>query len=120
MNEILLLILVGTIAGILGGLFGIGGGIIVIPILIFVFGMSQHQAQGTSVAFLLLPVGIFAFINYYKAGYINIKYAAILAVTFVIGGWLGSKIAINISDINLKKIFAVFIIIVGIRMLFWK
>jgi len=120
MNEILLLILIGILAGIMGGLFGVGGGLIVIPALIFLFGMTQHEAQGTSIAFLLLPVGILAFMNYYKAGHIDIKYALILAVAFVIGGWLGSKIAINISDINLKKIFAVFMILVGIRMLFWK
>ncbi len=120
MNEIILLIIIGIIAGVLAGLFGIGGGIVIIPALIYLFGMNQHQAQGTSIAFLLLPVGILAFMNYYKAGHINIKYAAILAATFVIGGYFGSKLAINISDINLKRFFAVFIILVGIRMLFTK
>lgn len=120
MNEIILLIIVGIVAGVLAGLFGIGGGIVVIPALIYIFGMSQHQAQGTSIAFLLLPVGILAFMNYYREGYINIKFAAILAVAFVIGGYFGSKLAITIPEVGLKKIFAVFIILVGFKMLFGK
>ncbi|MDD4149068.1 MAG: sulfite exporter TauE/SafE family protein [Bacteroidales bacterium] len=120
MNEIILLIIIGIVAGVLAGLFGVGGGIIVIPALIYIFGMNQHQAQGTSIAFLLLPVGILAFMNYYRAGYINIKFAAILAAAFVIGGYFGSKVALNIPDTNLKKVFAVFIILVGVKMLFSK
>lgn len=120
MNEIILLLIVGIVAGLLAGLFGVGGGIIVIPALIYIFGMNQHQAQGTSIAFLLLPVGILAFMNYYRAGYINIKFAAILAATFVIGGYFGSKIALNIPVDNLKRVFAVFMILVGIKMLFSK
>jgi hypothetical protein len=82
--------------------------------------MNQHQAQGTSIAFLLLPVGILAFMNYYREGYINIKFAAVLAVAFVIGGYFGSKLAITLPEVSLKKIFAVFIILVGFKMLFGK
>jgi uncharacterized membrane protein YfcA len=120
MNEIILLIITGLIAGMLGGMFGVGGGIVVIPALIFIFGMTQHQAQGTSTAFMLLPVGLLAFINYYKAGHINIKYALILATTFFIGSYFGSKLAIGISENSLKKIFSIFIILAGIKMFFGK
>ncbi len=120
MNEIILLIVIGLITGMMGGMFGVGGGIVVIPALIFFFGMTQHQAQGTSTAFMLLPVGLLAFMNYYKAGHINIKFAAILAVTFFVGSYFGSKFAINLSDTVLKKIFAVFIILAGLKMLIWK
>ncbi len=117
-NEILFLLLVGLISGILSGFFGVGGAVVVIPALIFMFGLSQHEAQGTSIAFLLAPVGILAAINYHKAGFINYKYAAILAVAFVVGGYFGSKFALNIQGDNLKKIFAVFIILMGIRLFF--
>ena len=120
MNEVVLLVIIGVVSGMLGGLFGVGGAIIVIPALMLAFGLNQHQAQGTSTAFLLLPVGILAFFNYYKAGHVNIKYALIIAAAYVIGGYFGSKLAINISDINLKKIFAVFIVLIGIKMFFGK
>lgn len=120
MNDLILLVITGLIAGMFGGMFGIGGGVIVIPALIFVLGMTQHQAQGTSTAFMLLPVGLLAFINYYKAGHINIKYAAILAIAFFVGSYFGSKLAINISDTILKKVFSVFIILIGFKMLFGK
>lgn len=119
-SEIALLIVAGVLAGIAGGLFGVGGGIIVIPMLIYVFGLTQHEAQGTSLAFLLAPIGILAFMNYYKAGHVNIKYAAILAATFIIGSYFGSKWAIKIPSDIMKKVFAVFMIIVGIKMLTGK
>ena len=88
MNDIIILILIGILSGIMSGLFGIGGGVIVIPALVLIFGMTQHQAQGTSTAFLLLPVGLLAFLNYYKAGHINIRYAAIIACAFFVGAYL--------------------------------
>jgi uncharacterized membrane protein YfcA len=119
-NDIIILIVIGLVTGVFGGMFGVGGGIIIIPALVFFFGFTQQQAQGTSTAFMLLPVGLLAFMNYYKAGQINIKYAAILAVTFFIGGYFGSKLAISISDTVLKKIFAAFIVLVGIKMFFGK
>lgn len=117
-SEILLLILIGIITGILSGFFGVGGAIIIIPALILIFGFTQHEAQGTSVAILLAPIGFFAFINYYKAGYVNIKYALVIAAAFFIGAYFGSKIAINVNGDVLKKIFAVFIVLMGIRMFF--
>src|ERR1700726_4660169 len=96
-QTVIIIILVGLAAGILSGLVGIGGGIIIVPALIFFLGFSQHQAQGTSLGILLLPAGIFAVLNYYKQGYIDIKVVLILFVGFVLGGWLGSKISTNLS-----------------------
>jgi uncharacterized protein len=117
-NEILLLVVIGILSGVLAGFFGVGGAIIVIPALIFFFGLSQHQAQGTSLAFLLAPIGLFAFVNYYKAGYVNVKYAIIIGLAFMLGAYFGSKIAIRIDGEYLKKAFAVLVILMGIRLFF--
>jgi len=119
-SEIVILILTGIVAGIAAGFFGIGGGVVVIPMLIYFFGMTQHEAQGTSLAFLLAPIGILAFINYYKAGHVNLNYAVVLAITFIVGSYLGSKWAIKIPTDIMKKSFAVLIILLGIKMLFGK
>jgi uncharacterized membrane protein YfcA len=119
-SQILILALIGIFAGFIGGSMGVGGGIIIIPALIFFMGFSQKEAQGTSLAVLTLPVALLAAVNYYKEGYINIKFAAIMVVTFVIGSYIGSKFALSISDLSLKKIFAVLLVAIGIKMLFWK
>ncbi len=114
------LIIIGLLAGILSGLVGVGGGIIMVPLLVLFVGFSQHQAQGTSLAVLAVPVTAFAVFNYYKAGYVNWKYALIIAVFFVIGSYFSSKIAIGLDQKMLKKIFSVFIIIVAAKMFFEK
>jgi uncharacterized membrane protein YfcA len=93
-TTIILLILIGLAAGFLSGLVGIGGGVIIVPALVIFLGFSQKLAQGTSLGILLLPVGIFAVMNYYKQGYLNVNYVAIVSVTFVLGGFLGSKLAL--------------------------
>lgn len=116
---IIMLVMIGLFAGILSGLIGVGGGIIIVPALVFFLGFSQYQAQGTSLGLLLLPIGIFAVLNYYKAGHINISYVLIMVVGFVIGGWLGSKLALTISEITLKKIFAIVLFYTGFKMLGW-
>lgn len=116
---IIMLIMIGLFAGILSGLIGVGGGIIIVPALVFFLGFTQYQAQGTSLGLLLLPIGIFAVLNYYKAGHINISYVLIMVVGFVIGGWLGSKLALTISEATLKKIFAVVLFYTGFKMLGW-
>ena len=117
---ILILMLIGILAGILSGLVGIGGGVIMVPLLVLVLGFSQHQAQGTSLAVLVVPVTALAVYNYYKQGYIDWRYAAIIAVFFVIGGFFGSKIAIGLDQKMLKKIFGVILLLIAGKMLLEK
>lgn len=119
LQLVLLLALVGFFAGTLSGLVGVGGGVIVVPCLVFFLGFSQQAAQGTSLGLLLLPVGIFAVINYYNKGYIDIKVVAIMSIAFIAGGWLGSKLALQLSQEALRKIFAVVLIYTAFRMLHW-
>jgi uncharacterized membrane protein YfcA len=118
-QTIFLLILVGLAAGMLSGLVGIGGGIIIVPCLVLLLGYSQKQAQGTSLAILLLPIGILAVMEYYKQGHIKVNTALIVALAFVLGGYLGSKFALSLSEAKLKKIFAVTIMLIAIKMLFF-
>ena len=119
--QILLsLILIGILAGILSGLVGVGGGIIMVPLLVLLLGFSQHQAQGTSLAVLVVPVTAVAVFTYYKEGYIDWRYAAIIAVFFVIGGFFGSKIAMGIDQKMLKKIFGVILLLIAGKMLLEK
>ena len=120
LTTLFILIVIGLAAGILGGVAGVGGGVIIIPALIFLLGMSQFEAQGTSLAMMIPPIGALAAMNYYKQGYINWKYAIILALFFFIGGYIGSKMALSIPQNIVKKGFAVFIILVGIKMLVSK
>ena len=115
----LLLAVIGLAAGVLSGMIGIGGGIIIVPALVFILGFSQQQAQGTSLGLLLLPVGILAVLNYYKQGFIDIKVVVIMSVTFVLGGWLGSKLSLSLPQETIKKIFAVLLIVVAAKMLFF-
>src|SRR5215470_208979 len=118
-ETILLLTIIGLAAGILSGMVGVGGGIIVVPALVFFLGFTQHQAQGTSLGLLLLPVGILAVINYYNKGNIDIKVVAVMSIAFVLGGWIGSKIALSLPQETLKKIFAIFLFYVAFRFLHW-
>jgi len=120
-GTFLLLGLTGLIAGFLGGMVGVGGGIIMVPMMVFVIGMSQKTAQGTSLAVMMIPlsIGVAAY-NYYKAGEINIKYALIIAGFFAIGGYFGSKLSLRIDQDIIKKIFAVIMVVVAIKMFFGK
>lgn len=120
MTTVIILLCIGLLAGILSGLVGIGGGVIIVPALIYFMSMGQHEAQGTSLAALLLPVGIFAVYNYYKVGYVDIKSATIIAVTFVAGGFIGSKMAIAIDQNTLKKIFGIFLLLVSLKIILGK
>ena len=113
-----LILLIGLIVGIFSGIIGLGGGILFIPALVWLLGMSQHKAQGTSLGALLAPVGILAFIEYYRKGNADIRVAALLAVGFFVGGYFGAAGAQYISDIWLRRIFAVTLVLVGGRMLF--
>lgn len=118
-ETILLLILVGLAAGTLSGLVGVGGGIIIVPALVLLLGFSQHEAQGTSLGLLLLPVGILAVMNYYNKGQIDIKVVGIMSVAFILGGWLGSKLALSLSQEMVKRIFAVVLFYTALKMLGW-
>ena len=116
---IITLVIIGLASGMLSGLIGVGGGIIIVPALVFFLGFSQLQAQGTSLGLLLLPVGILAVMNYYQKGHIDLKVVGIMSVAFVLGGYLGSKIALVISEVLIKKIFAVLLIYTAIKMMNW-
>jgi hypothetical protein len=120
MTEIIVLLAVGLAAGFLSGMVGVGGGIIIVPALVYFLGFSQQAAQGTSLFMLLLPTGIFAVLNYYQKGYVEWKVALIIASTFLLGGFLGSKLAISLNQDTIKKVFAAFMVVIGIKMLFWK
>ena len=119
MYTILILIVVGIAAGILGGLVGIGGGIIIVPSLIYFLSFSQKSAQGTSLGLLLLPVGILGVLEYYKQGHVDLKIVAILSVGFLVGSYFGSKVALSLPQDTVKKIFAILLIIIAIKMLFF-
>ncbi len=120
LNTILSLVLIGILAGILSGLVGVGGGIVMVPLLILFFGYSQHQAQGTSLAVLAVPVTLLAAYNYHKQGHLDWKYAAVIAVFFILGGFIGSKIAISLDQKMLKKVFGVILLFVAGKMLLSK
>jgi uncharacterized membrane protein YfcA len=116
--SILLLLVVGLMAGMLSGLVGLGGGVIIVPALVYLLGFSQHRATGTSLGILLLPAGIFAVMNYYKKGYIDIKVVVLIFIGFLLGGYLGSKISLNIPEGTLKKVFAVVLLLIAGKVLF--
>lgn len=110
---------IGMLAGFMSSMVGIGGGIVIVPAMVFIFGMSQKMAQGTSLAMLLPPIGILGVINYHKAGLIDMKVAAILCVSFVLGSYLGSKVVLDLDSVVVKRIFAIFMIVVAVKYLFF-
>jgi uncharacterized membrane protein YfcA len=120
MTTIFILLAIGIVAGAFAGLLGVGGGIILIPALVFFMGLGQQAAQGTSLAMMLPPIGILAAFNYYKAGQVNIKFALILAVAFIVGSYFGSKIAVSIPQVLMKKIFGVVLLLMAVKMLLSK
>ena len=118
--QLIILVIIGLVAGFVSGSMGVGGGIIIIPALVIFLGLSQQQAQGTSIAVISVPVAAVAAFNYYKGGFINIKFAVIIILTFVVGAYFGSKIAVHIPAKTLQKSFGVLLLLVGIKMLFTK
>jgi uncharacterized membrane protein YfcA len=119
LTIILLLLLIGLVAGFVSGLIGIGGGVLIVPALVLFLGFSQKLAQGTSLGLMLLPIGILAVIQYHKQGYLNINYIAILSVAFVLGGFFGSKLALSLPDDKVKKFFAIILLLIALKMLFF-
>lgn len=120
MTTILPYILLGLVAGILSGLIGIGGGIIIIPVLVFIFGFSQHMAQGTTLALLVPPIGILAALMYYKQGYVDVKVVSYICIGFIEGSFFGAKFAMGLSGAVLEKIFGVALLLIALKMIFIK
>ena len=116
-QTILILVTIGILAGILSGFVGVGGGIIIVPALIYVLGMSQLEAQGTSLFVLLLPVGVLAVHNYYKSDQINWKFGLVISLAFVIGGFIGSKLALRISPSLVRVIFGAIMAIISVKLI---
>lgn len=118
-NTLIIILLVGLAAGILGGMVGIGGGIIIVPALVYFLGFSQFKAQGTSLAMLMFPVGILGVIQYYKQGYVDFRIVIVLALGFVLGSLLGSRLSLSLPQDLVKKLFAILMILLGVKMLFF-
>jgi uncharacterized membrane protein YfcA len=118
MTNIFLYLLLGLVAGTLSGLIGIGGGTIIVPALVFLFGFSQHLAQGTTLALLVPPIGILAAWTYYKQGYVDLHVAALICIGFFFGGLLGAKFATKLSDIALERVFGVALLLISLKMIF--
>jgi uncharacterized membrane protein YfcA len=120
MTNILLYLILGLVAGIISGLIGIGGGTIIVPVLVFLFGLSQHQAQGTTLALLVPPIGLLAAWTYYKQGFVDLKIAAFICLGFFFGGLLGAKFATKLSNVVLERVFGVALLLIPLKMIFSK
>lgn len=118
--SITLYLLLGLIAGIFSGLIGIGGAIIIIPVLVLLFGLSQHTAQGTTLALMVPPIGLLAAWMYYRAGYVDLKIAALICAGFFIGGLIGARFATEIPEQLLRRIFGLVLFLVSLRMILFK
>ena len=119
-TNILLFLFLGLITGIFSGLIGIGGAIIIIPSLVLLFDMSQHMAQGTTLALMVPPIGLLAAWTYYKAGYVDFKIAALICLGFFVGGFIGAKFVTHIPDPPLRRIFGVVLLLAAMKMIFSK
>ena len=117
MFRLLEFVVLGLAAGVLSGLFGIGGGIIIVPALVLLFGFSQHAAQGTTLALMVPPIGILAAWTYFKSGALNLHAAVLIGVGFVLGGYLGAKLTEHVPDVALERAFGVMLMIIGIKMI---
>ena len=118
--NIVLLLLVGLLGGIFSGLIGIGGGIVLVPALVLLLGLSQHTAQGTTLAAMVPPIGLLAAWTYYSKGYVDLKIAGLICLGFFIGGLFGAKFAVEIPEPILKKVFGAVLLLVSLKMIFGK
>ena len=119
MSTILFLVGIGLLAGFLSGILGIGGGVVMVPLLLLI-GFTQHQAQGTSLAAMIPPVTLLAVLQYHKEGHVDWKMALVISATFIIGGLFGSKLAVSFNEQLLKRIFGVLMLLIAIKMIFGK
>lgn len=120
LSTVLALVLIGLAAGVLSGFVGIGGGLLIVPCLVYFLGLSQHEAQGTSLVMMLPPIGILACYNYYQSGNLNWKYGLVLASVFVVGAFFGSKFSLKLSPATVKRIFGVILLCASIKLIFSK
>ncbi len=118
--SIVLYILLGLLTGVFSGMFGLGGGVIIIPALVFLFGLSQHQAQGTTLALLVPPIGLLAAWQYYNQGYVDLKIAAFVCLGFFFGGLLGAKIVVGLPEPLLRRLFGLALLMISIKMILTK
>lgn len=119
-SLVLTLLVIGLLAGFLSGLIGVGGGIIMVPLFVLFLGFTQHQAQGLSLAVLLPPVTFLAVYNYYQAGAIDWRYALIVSSIFIVGGFIGSKVALSIDQQTLKKVFGGILMLISLKLILGK
>ena len=113
-------VLLGLIAGAFSGLIGVGGGVLIVPALVFLFGLSQHMAQGTTLALLIPPIGLLAAWTYYQEGYVDIHIAGLICLGFLLGGLLGAKLANHLSNVVLERVFGVAMLLISLKMIFAK
>jgi uncharacterized membrane protein YfcA len=118
--DILLFLLLGLVTGIFSGLIGIGGAIIIIPALVLLFGLSQHMAQGTTLALMVPPIGLLAAWVYYKQGFVDLKIAGLICLGFFVGGLIGAKFAAQIPDQLLRRLFGVILLLASLKMMLGK
>lgn len=118
--ELILCAIIGVAAGTLGGLFGLSGGVLVVPALVFIFHMKQHTAQGTSMLAMLAPVGLFGVINYYRHNHIEPAKSLLIAGGIVIGSFLGSKLSLSLCPNLMRRVFSIFLMLVAVALFFKK
>ena len=119
-SSFIILIVIGLLAGVLSGFVGVGGGLLMIPLLMLFLGLSQFEAQGTALVAMLPPIGILAAMNYFKSGYVKWEYAVVIALTFVIGGYFGSKMSLSLNPTTVRKVFGVVMFFAAIKLIFSK
>jgi uncharacterized protein len=120
MNDMVGFVLLGLAAGVLSGLIGIGGGIVIIPALVYLFAFPQHRAAGTTLALMVPPIGLLAAIEYYKRGFVDVRAAVLICAGFLLGGFIGGHVATELSGSILQRIFGGFLLLVALKMLLTK
>jgi uncharacterized membrane protein YfcA len=119
-QTIAILLFIGLCAGFLSGMVGIGGGIVIVPMLVYFLGFNQHTAQGTTLFMFLFPIGILGVMNYYNKGSVDMKTAAVICTTFIVGSYFGSKLALSIDKSTITRIFGVIFFLISLKMIFGK
>ena len=118
--QVLGLLVIGIVAGIAAGMFGIGGGLIIVPALVLIYKISQHAAVGTSLGAILLPVGALGAWVYWKNGNLNVRYALLIAAGLLVGGFIGAKLVEPVSDLTLRRLFGAFLLVVSVKMMWGR